>query len=66
VPGREARLKPRPRRFARWTALACRALLSGAGLGFLARDLLELGQPAVALAWLAGIALGITTGRGGE
>jgi hypothetical protein len=64
VPGREARLKPRPRRFARWTALACRALLCGAGLGFLARDLLELGQPAVALAWLAGIALGITTGRG--
>jgi hypothetical protein len=47
----------------RWIALASGALLAGAGLGFVARDLLGLGQPAVALAWLAGFALGISTVR---
>ena len=54
---------PGPRRLARWITLACGALLAGAGLGFIARDLLGLGQPAVALAWLAGCALGIGTVR---
>ena len=41
------------------------ALLAGAGLGFVARDLLGFGQPAVALAWLAGVAvaLGAELGR---
>jgi hypothetical protein len=53
-------------RVARWAVIAGGALLAGAGLGFLARDLLGLGQPAVALAWLAGVtvALGAELGRG--
>jgi hypothetical protein len=32
-------------------------LAGGAGLGFVARDVLGLGQPAVALAWLTGALL---------
>jgi hypothetical protein len=44
-------------RITRWAALAGGALLAGAGLGFVARDLLGLGQPAVAFAWLAGVAV---------
>jgi hypothetical protein len=60
---RVARSNPGPRRVGRWIALASGALLAGAGLGFVARDLLGLGQPAVALAWLAGFALGISTVR---
>jgi len=49
-------------------AIACATLLAGAGLGFLARDLLGLGQPAVALAWLAGVVLvlGSERARGGR
>ena len=35
------------------------ALATAAGLGFLARDLLELPRPAVALAWLGGALLGL-------
>ena len=35
------------------------AALGGASLGFIARDLLELGRPAVATAWLAGALLGL-------
>jgi hypothetical protein len=62
-PRRVARLKPGVGRVGRWIALASGALLAGAGLGFVARDLLGLGQPAVALAWLAGFALGIGTLR---
>jgi hypothetical protein len=54
---------PGRRRLARGITLACGALLAGAGLGFIARDLLALGQPAVAIAWLAGCALGIGTVR---
>lgn len=46
-------------RIARWAAVACTSLLAGAGLGFVARDLLGLDQPAVALAWLAGAALAL-------
>ena len=34
------------------------ALATGAGLGFLARDLLGLPRAAVALAWLAGALIG--------
>jgi hypothetical protein len=60
---RVARLNPVPPRVGRWIALAAGALLAGAGFGFVARDLLGLGQPAVALAWLAGFALGISTVR---
>jgi hypothetical protein len=41
-------------RIAGLAAAAAGALAGGAGLGFVARDLLGLGQPAVALAWLAG------------
>ena len=41
-------------RTARVIALAAAVLAGGAGLGFVARDLLGFGQPAVALAWLAG------------
>jgi hypothetical protein len=53
-------------RASRWAAIACGALLAGAGLGFLARDLLGLGRPAVALAWLAGAAVtvGVELDRG--
>jgi hypothetical protein len=61
--GRLARSNPVPPRVGGWIALASGALLAGAGLGFVARDLLGLGQPAVALAWLAGFALGIATVR---
>jgi len=39
---------------ARCVSVACGALLAGAGLGFVVRDLLELGQPAVAIAWVVG------------
>jgi hypothetical protein len=46
-------------RIARWAAVACTSLLAGAGLGFVARDLLGLDQPAVALAWLAGVAVAL-------
>jgi hypothetical protein len=42
-------------RLKRWAALAGGALLAGSGLGFVARDLLGLEQPAVAFAWLAGV-----------
>jgi hypothetical protein len=53
-------------RIARWIVVAGGALLAGGGLGFVARDLLGLGQPAVALAWLAGVAaaLGAELGPG--
>jgi hypothetical protein len=37
-----------------WTILAC-----GAGLGFVARDLLALPRAAVALAWVLGAVLGV-------
>ena len=37
---------------------ALRALAAGAGLGFLARDLLGLPAAAVALAWVGGALLG--------
>lgn len=40
----------------RWLVIAGVALLAGAGLGFVARDLLGLEQPAVAVAWLLGVA----------
>jgi hypothetical protein len=53
-------------RIARWAVVASGALLAGAGLGFLARDLLGLGQPAVALAWFAGVTITLVAelGRG--
>jgi hypothetical protein len=40
----------------RWLVVACGALLAGAGLGFIARDMLGLDQPAVAIAWIVGVA----------
>ena len=41
-------------RIARGVAAEAGALAGAAGLGFVARDLLGLGRPLVALAWLAG------------
>jgi hypothetical protein len=49
----------------RWTVLGGGALLGGAGVGFLARDVLALEQPAVALAWLAGAAVTLAAELGG-
>jgi hypothetical protein len=46
-------------RIARWAAVACGALVAGAGLGFLARDILGLSQPIVAVAWLFGAAAAV-------
>jgi hypothetical protein len=46
-------------RIARWAAVACGALVAGAGLGFLARDILGLSQPVVAVAWLLGAAAAV-------
>jgi hypothetical protein len=40
-----------------WATAAWLALLGGGGLGFLARDVLHGGRPAVALAWTLGAAL---------
>jgi hypothetical protein len=42
-----------------WVRRAWLAVATAAGLGFLARDLLELPPLAVALAWLAGALLGL-------
>jgi hypothetical protein len=39
---------------ATWARRASLALATAAGLGFLARDLLQLPRAVVALAWLAG------------
>ena len=46
------------RRVHRVAARVWLALATAAGLGFLARDLLELPPAAVALAWLAGALIG--------
>jgi hypothetical protein len=46
-------------------ALVWLALIGGGGLGFVARDILGLGQPLVALAWLTGAALGAATALAG-
>jgi hypothetical protein len=48
---------------ARWGGAAGAALIGGAGLGFIARDVLSLGQPAVALAWLGGAVVLVATRR---
>lgn len=45
-------------RIHRLAALAWAALAAGAGLGFVARDLVAVPQPYVALAWVAGALLG--------
>jgi hypothetical protein len=49
-------------RIARWPAVGCGALVAGAGLGFLARDILGLSQPVVAVAWLLGAAAAVGAG----
>jgi hypothetical protein len=46
---------------ARWAGAVGGALIGGAGLGFIARDVLSLGQPGVALAWLAGTVVVVAT-----
>jgi hypothetical protein len=53
-----------PRDALHWTFAVCGALLAGAGLGFLARDLLGLEQPFVAIAWLIGVAAGLAAELG--
>jgi hypothetical protein len=53
-------------RITRWAAVVVGALLAGSGLGFVARDLLGFGQPAVAFAWLAGVALVVWPELGGR
>jgi hypothetical protein len=53
-------------RVTRLTALTGGALLAGAGLGFVARDVLGLGQPEVAFAWLAGVAVVLWPQLGGR
>ena len=61
LPGRRLTMAARPvtaRLRGSLVSLAA-AGLGGASLGFLARDLLELGRPAVAAAWLAGALLGL-------
>jgi len=51
-------------RIARWAAVGWGTLVAGAGLGFLARDLLGLSQPVVAVAWLLGAAAAVGAGLG--
>ena len=46
-----------------WATAVWLALLCGCGFGFLARDLLELGQPAVAVVWIAGALVPLLAGR---
>ena len=41
-----------------WAAVGWLALIGGGGLGFVARDVLHAGRTLVALAWVAGAALG--------
>lgn len=43
----------------RWIAVCCGALLAGAGLAFVPRDVLGLEQPAVAIARVVGVAAGL-------
>ena len=45
----------------RGVTFAWAAAAAGAGLGFVARDLLGLSGPIVALAWILGAALGIAS-----
>jgi hypothetical protein len=45
----------------RAVTFAWAAAAAGAGLGFVARDLLGLPAPLVALAWIAGAALGVAS-----
>lgn len=42
-----------------WATAAWLGLIGGAGLGFITRDLLDLGQTEVAFSWFAGAALGL-------
>lgn len=42
-----------------WATATWLGLAGGAGLGFVARDVLELGQPEVAFAWFAGAGVGL-------
>ncbi len=50
--------EPLLERIHRWAAAAWLALLCGGGLGFLARDVLDSGQPVVGLTWAGGAVLG--------
>ena len=42
-----------------WATAAWLGLAGGAGLGFVARHVLELPQPEVAFSWFAGAGLGL-------
>jgi hypothetical protein len=50
----------------RWVAVACGVPRAGAGLGFVARELLRLGRPVVAIAWVVGVAAGLAAELGRE
>ena len=47
----------------RWLGIAWTVLATGAGLGFVARDLLGLPPPLIAAAWTAGALLSLATAR---
>lgn len=49
-----------------WATALWLALAGGAGLGFVARDLLGLDSPAIALAWVVGVGLGAWSGGSGR
>lgn len=42
-----------------WATVAWLGLVGGAGLAFIARDVLHLAQPEVAFSWLMGAAVGL-------
>jgi hypothetical protein len=50
-------------RVERMAAIAWSVVATGAGLGFAARDLLDLPPAPVALAWTAGAAVGLCAAR---
>jgi len=49
-----------------WATAAWAALAAGAGFGFIARDLLQLGQPLIALAWAIGALTGAVAAPAGR
>jgi hypothetical protein len=53
-------------RMQRWATAVWLALAGGAGLGYLARDVMALGQPEVALAWVGGCVAGAACAPGGR
>lgn len=48
-----------------WATAAWLGLVGGAGLGFVARDVLGLAQPEVAFSWFAGATIGLAVATRG-